>query len=241
MARRFGLALAASLTAASLWAWSPPPTPIRFVTDGAELLSPSARDSLDARLAVYEKRTGHQVLVWTARSLEGEAPEDFASRTFAAWKVGRKGIDDGLVLFIFKDDRKIRFEVGYGLEERLPDAIASRIIREEMEPRLHSGDTDGAVFHGVGAALQAIGGEVGGEVVSRPVPTRHRRPVSPLQTVFLVVLGIVALLFLLTHPTLALQLLWLLASESSGGGGGGGGGYSGGGGRSGGGGATGSW
>lgn len=72
-------------------------------------------------------------------------------RTFAAWKVGRKGFDDGLVIFVLADDRAIDIEVGYGLEARVPDATASRVIREVMSPRLRAGDRDGAITGAVAA------------------------------------------------------------------------------------------
>ncbi|HVT60845.1 MAG TPA: TPM domain-containing protein [Thermoanaerobaculia bacterium] len=235
-----------------------PPAPTRWVTDGAGFLSPSVRQELDARLEQYQARTGHQVLVWIAGSAGGEPIEDFAVRAFAAWRVGRKGIDDGLAIFIFAADRKIRFEVGYGLEDKVPDIIASRIIREVMTPRLQAGDRDGAVVAGVDATLAAISGTSGGEGAAAgaeqgarrgfepgAVPRSARRPGRPLGLGQLILFGIIGLAFLIlliTHPSFALFLLFnLLSGGRGGGGGGGGGGFSGGGGRSGGGGASGSW
>src|SRR5262249_47354714 len=155
--------------------------------------------------------------------------------------VGRKGIDDGLVLFIFSEDRKIRIEVGYGLEPVVTDAQASRIIRETIAPRIRAGDRDGAVEAGVGALTQVIGGP---GAPGGAVRTRHTLPVSPLQAIVLGVIALVVLGLLITHPTLAAMLLFNIFSGGRGGGwgdggGGGGGGFSGGGGRSGGGGATG--
>ncbi len=136
-----------------------PPSPARWVTDGAGFLSPAVRDTLDARLQQYQAKTGHQVLVWIGRSTGSQPLEDFTVKAFAAWRVGRKGIDDGLVIFLFADDRKIRLEVGYGLEGQIPDAIASRIINEVMLPRLKGGDRDGAVVAGVDAVVAVIAGE----------------------------------------------------------------------------------
>jgi uncharacterized protein len=224
--------------------WSPPPTPREWVTDETAFLSPGVRDSLNARLRAFQEATGHHVLVYVTQSLKGLAPEDYSVKAFAAWKVGRKDIDDGLVLFVFRDERKIRIEVGYGLEGTVPDVIASRIIREAIAPVLQKGDADAGITAGVDALLRTIGGETGGEAYA-PVAPRHLRETQiPIPRPLLYLIGFLVLVFLITHPSFALQLLWIASSMQSGGGGWGGsdgGGYSGGGGRSGGGGATGSW
>src|SRR5215217_4206685 len=120
-----------------------PPSPTRFVTDGAALLSAPAQDELEQRLARYEHDTGHQVLLWIGQTTGGETLESWAVRAFAAWRVGRKGLDDGVVVFILAADRKVRIEVGYGLEDRVPDAVAARIIGDGMIPLLRAGDRDG--------------------------------------------------------------------------------------------------
>ncbi len=244
MRKRLPAAVAVLVAAAAVLFAAPaaiPPAPERWVTDSAGLLSPAGRQALDARLEAYERSSGHQVLVWIGRTT-GDVPiEDFAARAFQSWRVGRKGIDDGLVLFIFSEDRKIRFEVGYGLEDKVPDAIASRIIREVMAPRLQADDRDGAVGAGVEAALAAIGAAGGPQPERGPAP---ERPLSTLQKIVIAAIVIGFLLLLITNPSLAFWLLVNIASSGSRGGGGGGwggGGFSGGGGRSGGGGATGSW
>ena len=225
-----------------------PPAPTRWVTDGAGFLSDLARVELDGRLESYERRSGHQVLLWIGRSTGAAPIEDWAARAFRAWRVGRKGLDDGVVLFIMGDDRKLRIEVGYGLEDKLTDLRASAIIREAIVPRLRDGDRDGAARAGVVAVLGALGdAQAAGE--GQPQPTA-----APVGWAQIVVLGLLALIlagFLITHPRLAILLLTSLASGrgggrrgggfGGGGGGGGGGGFSGGGGGSGGGGATGSW
>ena len=115
-----------------------PPTPTRWVEDHAGFVSPAAREALDARLEAYEHATGHQVVVWIGKTLDGASLADWAVRTFEAWKVGRKGFDDGIAMFLFGDDRTIDIEVGYGLEDKVPDAAASRIIRDVMAPRRSS-------------------------------------------------------------------------------------------------------
>jgi uncharacterized protein len=213
-----------------------PPVPDRWVTDTAGFLSAAARQDLDSRLAEFERSTGHQLIVYIGRTT-GDAPiEDWGVRAFESWRVGRKGIDDGLVLYLMADDRRMRIEVGYGLEGTVTDAVAARIINEVMTPRLQAGDGDGAVRGAVDSLISVISGEVETGKPNAPVT----KPLSPLQVIFIGFMVLGFLVLLITHPTLA---IWLLINIISGGrgGGGGGGGFSGGGGRSGGGGASGSW
>ena len=92
-----------------------PEAPTQWVTDTANFLSPEAVQTLNARLRQFEERTGHQVIVYIAPTTGGVPIEDWAVRAFQKWKVGRKGLDDGLALFIMPQDRKLRIEVGYGL------------------------------------------------------------------------------------------------------------------------------
>ena len=218
-----------------------PPSPTEWVTDTANFLSPETVRSLDARLAAYNQATGHQLIVYIAPTT-GDAPiEDWAVRAFAKWKVGRKGLDDGLALFIMAQDRKMRIEVGYGLEPVVPDAIASRIINEVMAPRIQAGHPDDAVT----AAIESLTGVIGGQsdTSAPPPPPAHAqsKPLTLFQWIFYGIIGILILAFAITHPALAFYFLASIMSGSGGGGGGGGGGFGGGGGRSGGGGASGSW
>src|SRR4029077_18533466 len=121
-------------------------------------LSPSTRASIDAELQAYEQRTGHQVIVYIG-STTGNVPlEDFTVNAFAAWKVGRKNLDDGLVLFIFAKDRTVRIEVGYGLEAVVTDAASAEIIRNIIVPAIRSGDKAARVSKGVGKILETIAG-----------------------------------------------------------------------------------
>jgi uncharacterized protein len=224
-----------------------PLAPNRWATDTAGFLSRQTVETLDARLENFERSTGHQVLVWIGRTLgENQVLEEWAVRTFEAWKVGRRGLDDGLVLFIFAGERKIRIEVGYGLEDEVPDAYAFRVINNILIPGFRDGRPDEAVDRAVTALLGYIsGGEPPADEdgASRLERSRGSKVLGGI--VFLIVLFI-----LITNPTLA---LWLLINilggggrgggwgGGGGGGWGGGGGFSGGGGRSGGGGASGSW
>jgi uncharacterized protein len=238
------LAILAALATAPV-----PPAPERWVEDRAGLISPAARAALDARLEGYERATGHQVVVWIGKTLDGAPVADWAVRTFAAWKLGRKGIDDGVAVFILADDRAIDIEVGYGLEARVTDAVASRIIREVMAPRLRAGDRDGAVTGGADAVLTAIEGVPWTAAPAATAPPSARAEPPSTLTLVLGGVGVLAVLILLvTHPQLALWLLWAIVAGGRRNGGGGGfgggggvGGFSGGGGSSGGGGARGGW
>jgi uncharacterized protein len=223
--------------------------------DRANLLSPGIRDSLERSLADYERTTGHQIVVHTTPSLEGLEVEDYSIQVAQAWKVGQKGLDNGVILTVAPNEHKVRIEVGYGLEGILPDAIASRIIREQITPRFRSGQMDAGIVAGVRAIEQVIAGE------KLPVPTRPTAPkidwVQLIWILFLVlfVLGRSPLLFWLfgTRALSARRGPWGGSGWGGPGGvggfgrggfggfGSGGGGFSGGGGGFGGGGASGSW
>jgi uncharacterized protein len=211
------------------------------------VLSQGTREALDRRLEGYEKASGHQVIVWIGELPAGEALEDWAARTFSAWGIGRKGHDDGVALFLFPAARRVRIEVGYGLEGQLTDLASARIIRERLAPRLQAGDWDGAVRAAVDGILGTLGGEPGAPPAQVVDDAPQRQPLSRLQIILFGIVALFVLGFLVTHPSLAVYLLFSIFSGGGGGrggfggGGGGGGGFSGGGGRSGGGGASGSW
>lgn len=218
-----------------------PPAPRTLVTDQAGVLSGAVREQIEQRLAAHEVGSGQQVLLWIGRGTGGAAVEDWVARVFAAWRVGRAGLDDGVVIFGFVDDRKLRIEVGYGLESRLPDVTASRILREVMVPRVRVGDWDGAARTGVDAVLKVLAGGAGPATEQG----RDRLELSWWQIALAAAAALLFLILLITHPSLAVQLLFTIAAGGLPGnrrsGGMGGGGFRGGGGRSGGGGATASW
>ena len=220
-----------------------PLAPTRWVTDTAGFMSAEAARSLDARLEAYQEATGHQLIVYIGGTTAGVPIEDWAVRAFEAWKVGRKGIDDGLVLFIMADDRKAHIEVGYGLEPTVTDAIASRVINEIIVPRIQSGDKDGAVIGAMDALVRVISGQgISEQPAAAPSPTaRESKPFTTAELILFGVIGVFLLMLALTHPSFALYLLITILSGGRSDGGGSGGGFSGGGGRSGGGGASGSW
>jgi uncharacterized protein len=221
-----------------------PEAPTQWVTDTANFLSPEAVQTLNARLRQFEERTGHQVIVYIAPTTGGVPIDDWAVRAFQKWKVGRKGLDDGLALFIMPKDRELRIEVGYGLEPVVPDAIASRVINEVMMPRIQAGRPDEAVTAAISSLTAVIDKQPGAFPPARP-PARSSPP-SRVQSIFWGFVGLMFVVLLFTNPRMALLFLTTILARGGGGYGGGGyryggGGFGGGGGRSGGGGARGSW
>jgi len=196
-----------------------PPQPDRWATDTAGFLSPATVRSLDETLERFERETGCQVLVYIGRTTEGEPIEDFGVRTFAAWRVGRKGLDNGLVLFIMAEDRRVRIEVGYGLEAVVPDIVAGRIINDILVPKIRAGDPDGGVREAVSAITAAISGkspspEAGG---GKTEPRPGQKGKDAVNSIFYVIVGIVLLILFITNPRLAFWLLYSLLSGGRGG------------------------
>ncbi len=133
-----------------------PPTPDHYVTDDAGVLSSDTRSSVENQLHAYETATGHQVVVWIGQTT-GDVPlETWTGEAAGHWKIGRRGHDDGAVLFLFMQDHKVRIEVGYGLEGSLTDADSHRIISDVIVPRMKAGDPNAAVSSGVAAMLTTI-------------------------------------------------------------------------------------
>ena len=170
MGKRAALALAAAcaLVTAVTAAEVTPSFPARHFDDRAGFVSPGVAVRLDDRLRAFEARTGHSVYVSVFPKLPSASLEEFTVRTATAWRVGRKGLDDGVILFAFVADRKLRIEVGYGLEGDLPDAVAHHILTDRMTPELKAGRTDAAFEAGVDAILAAAEG--------RPLPAASGAP-----------------------------------------------------------------
>lgn len=135
-----------------------PPLQAR-VTDLTGTLSDAQRSSLEQQLADFEKAKGSQIAVLLLPSTQPETIEQFGIRVADAWKLGRKGVDDGLILIVAKGDHQARWEVGYGLEGAFPDAIANRVLDEDILPRFHTGDFYGGIEAGVSRAISVINGE----------------------------------------------------------------------------------
>jgi uncharacterized protein len=138
------------------------------VTDFTATLDATQRGRLEAQLAAIDRVGKAQVAVLLLPTTEPETIEQFGIRLAEAWKVGRKGADDGLIIIVAKNDRRMRIEVGYGLEGRIPDAIASRIVNERMAPAFKQGDFFGGLAAAIAAVDQALGGTAGAAEVALP-------------------------------------------------------------------------
>jgi uncharacterized protein len=135
-----------------------PPLKAR-VTDLTGTLSAQQSGELEARIAAHESRRGSQIAVLLLPTTKPEEIEQFSIRVAEAWKIGRKGVDDGLILIVAKDDRRLRIEVGYGLEGAIPDSIARRVIDERITPRFKEGNFYGGIRDGVDQLIKLAEGE----------------------------------------------------------------------------------
>ena len=225
-----------------------PPAPTRFVTDKAGVIAPDVAAGLERRLSDFEKETSNQFLVYTESTVpDGTTLEEYTVACSQAWKAGQTQRKNGMILFVFPGSRKARLEVGYGLEGAMPDALARRVLDEQVIPRFRTGDYAGGISAGVSAAIAATRGEYKGTG-----GTRGGRGGSGLPVPLL--LGILLLFFFGIVPTIFGRGRGGYSYIGRGGwgsggfggfgggfGGGGGGGFLGGGGSFGGGGASGSW
>jgi uncharacterized protein len=128
------------------------PQPVGYVNDFGNMLSASFRQQLESELSNFEQETTAEISVVTIQSLEGNSIEDYAVRLFEQWKIGKKGKDNGVLLLVSKEDRKIKIEVGYGLEPIITDGRAGKIIREDISPAFKNNDYEG----GIKAAVQQL-------------------------------------------------------------------------------------
>ena len=128
------------------------------VVDQARVLPPSTVESITAQLAAHETKSSNQVAVLIVPTLDGDTIEEFSHRVATVWKLGQKGTDNGVLLLVAIQERKVRIEVGYGLEGALTDIRSAQIIRNEIVPRFRAGDIPGGVTAGVDAILKTIEG-----------------------------------------------------------------------------------
>ena len=202
-----------------------------------------------------ERATGAQMVVAIFRSLEGESLEDFSVRLAERWRIGQKGLDNGVILLAFVDDRKLRLEVGYGLEGAITDAVSAQIIRERIAPRFR----EGQYAAGIEAAIEAVFSRIEATPVSQRARPTGQSPLGVSWVALLFVVGVVAFIVISqmrgprgprsgytasrrgwSGPVVIPPIIWG-GGGGGGWGGGGGGGFSGGGGSFGGGGASGDW
>ncbi len=218
----------------------------RYVTDNTGTLSPGESTLLDSRLRAFEDSTSNQIVVLVIPTL-GDAPiEEFTLKVAEENHIGQHGKSNGVLLFVAKDDRRIRIEVGYGLEGALPDALSGQIIRREIGPKFREGDFYGGISAGVDAIMLATKGEYKAEGKSDKRASRLN--VLPFIIIVVILFLIIRNMSGRRHGFLGVfgpSLFWggPFSGGGSGGGGGGGGfgGFSGGGGSFGGGGASGGW
>ncbi len=211
------------------------PTIKMWATDFTNTLTKSELDELNYRLKTYEDSTSNQLVVLMIASLNGYPIEEVANEIFTKNRIGTKKNDNGVLLLIAKDDRKLRIEVGYGLEGVLPDALCSSIIRNVIVPRLKAEQYYLAIIEGINAIISAIGGEYIADNV-----TKEEDETLPL---FFIIFIIILFVIFINRGGMrgGVYRAGGFGGWSSGGSGWGGGGFSGGGGSSGGGGASGSW
>ncbi len=129
------------------------------VNDYANMLSPGVSGRLEQALADFEKSDSTQIVVLTINSLEGESLEGYSIKVAEAWKIGRTKLDNGVILLIAKQERKIRIEVGFGLEGVLTDLVSGRIIRGDMSPHFRKNDYDTGITAGVSSIMKVVRGE----------------------------------------------------------------------------------
>jgi len=215
----------ALLSPALLHAADAVPKLTRHVTDLTGTLTAQQVDQLDAQLVALEKTKGSQLTVLMVDSTAAQDIESYSLAVAEANKVGRKGTDDGVLLLVAKNDRRVRIEVGYGLEGAIPDAATARIIREYIAPKFRSNDYFGGISDAVGALTQLINGEA----LPPPVqgPSSNERSGPGLQNGLMI--GVFVALFLRSMlgratpwiraplgAVLVGGLLWLLISMGAG-------------------------
>ena len=206
------------------------------INDYASMISAPVRADLETKLEQLEAAESTQIVILTVPSLQGDPVEDFSIRVAEAWKIGHKGSDNGVLLIVSRDDHKVRIEVGYGLEGKLTDLLAGRIINDEIVPEFKTGQFDAGFTTGVASLIAAVHGEY----KARPQAKQNKgKPSFPLLTIILLVFYFLSQIFR-GHRGGGMMSGGLGGGFYGGGGsfgGGGGGGFGGGGGGFGGGGA----
>lgn len=192
--RRAALGLALALLAAAALAQGlapglvPVPPLKARVTDLTGTLTAPQIASLDESLAAFERRKGSQIAVLLVPTTKPEEIEQYAIRVAEAWKVGRKNADDGAIVVVATQDRRVRIEVGYGLEGAIPDAVAKRVIDEAIVPHFRAGDWYGGIREGTAQLMRRIDGETLPPPASRPGPGRGGGDFQSLLVVLLAVI-----------------------------------------------------
>ena len=179
------------------------------LNDHAQLLDTERSARLEGKLRVVEEKTGAQVALLTLDSLEGDSLEEFSHRVASTWKLGREGKDDGVLLLIAKNDRKMRIEVGYGLEAQLTDAESGRILNDLVRPQFRAGDFGGGIETGVDAIL----GQIYGTGTLPAAPPKPPTPWVPLLVgvaLFLLAIGVFSFVAIFAPKPVAWPLYFML-------------------------------
>lgn len=229
------------------------PTLSGRVVDQAAMLDANARAQISQMLEAHEQASGEQLVVVTVPDLQGSTIEDYGYQLGRAWGIGQKGKDNGALLLVAKDERRVRLEVGYGLEDRLTDAQSSIIINSVVLPAFKQGNFSAGIQAGAAAMLQVLGGDPLAQPQQRAASEQGRQQLPWPLFLFLIVVVVVVVLrggggggrggggrSVLNGAILG-SVLGGGGSSGGGFGGGGGGGFGGGGGSFGGGGASGGW
>lgn len=156
---RYGLGFFLLLFCIKAWAVVSVPELSRRVTDLTATLNAEQVTALENKLAAFETQKGSQIAVLIVPTTQPKDIAEFGIEVADLWQVGRKGVDDGVILIVAKDDRKLRLEVGYGLEGVIPDAVAKRVISETIIPYFKNGDYAGGIDAGITQLIGLIGGE----------------------------------------------------------------------------------
>ena len=218
------------------------------VVDDAHVLSPQTQADLTAKLAALEQKTGDQVVVVTLPSLQGYEIEDYGYQLGRAWGIGQKGKNNGALLIVAPNERKVRIEVGYGLEPVLTDALTSVILQQAVLPKFRAGDVEGGVVAGADAIIDQLG--LDPAAAKAKADAAAKAPTTPpihIPVILIIVVVFVLIRFLFGGGGFwgMAPFLFLGGGGFRGGddyfGGGGGGGFGGGGGSFGGGGSSGGW
>jgi uncharacterized protein len=165
-----------------------------YVNDYANMISPATKSLLEQELRSFEQTDSTQIAIVTVPSLEGEVLEEYSIKVADAWKMGQKGKDNGIIFLVAKQERKMRIEVGRGLEGKLTDLMAGRIIDLAVKPRFKRGDFDGGFVAGIHSLIDATRGEFTAEPAREKFPSGTRNTSS--QFITFLIFGGIALLML---------------------------------------------
>jgi len=175
MRKLAGWWLACMLACAPAFAFAqqlaPIPTLDKPVVDTTGTLDPTQVAALDTQARALQKRKGAQLQILMVPTTQPETIEQYTVRAFEQYKLGRKGVDDGVMVVVAKDDRRVRIEPGYGLEGAIPDAIANRVIQEYFVPKFRQGDYGGGLIDGTAVLVKLIDGEA----LPAPMADNHAR------------------------------------------------------------------